>query len=178
MRLQALTLLSSLLLTPNLTSAKKDAPRVTSTKFTHPVSDLQYFPDSDVLVFKDDLSSTIYRSADAGESWDELKDVPAGVADQLVLHPFDAKRAYVMTRKSSHWMTGDRGESWEEFFTDAEPSAYRPPLAFHASDPDKIIFNGMDCSQLFCEEMVSSSPMLAQTRLGGSMKPRACTDTL
>ena len=135
--------------------AKENKPRVTVTEFSHFPSNLNYFEDSDVVLFQDYDENTVYRSDDAGEKWTMIKDIPEGKAWDLFLHPFDSKRAYVLTRDNTHWKTEDRGKSWKEFFTDASPSMFRMPLSFHASDPDKIIFNGQDCASIFCTEQVS-----------------------
>jgi hypothetical protein len=75
------------------------------------------------------------------------------------MHPFDNKRAYVLTKDTTHYMTADRGKTWQSFFTDSSPSSWRrQPLSFHAGDPDKIIFNGQDCMGIYCEELVRSTP--------------------
>jgi photosystem II stability/assembly factor-like uncharacterized protein len=145
-------LIASLLLTP--TVAKKDEPKITSTKFEAAPQNLQYFEDSNVVLFQDYEKNVVYRSDDAGESWKIISNVPEGKAWDLWMHPYAKDRAYILTKEKTHWATKDRGQSWEEFFTDAEPSMFRKPLAFHAGDPDKIIFHGQDCGGIFCEELV------------------------
>jgi hypothetical protein len=82
--------------------------------------------------------------------------IPDGQLLGLAMHPFDSKRAYVFTNEKTHWKTEDRGETWQGFFSDSITSVFRYPLAFHAGDPDRIIFNGMDCTGIFCEEIASS----------------------
>lgn len=134
--------------------AKKGAPSIKSTKFSNPVFNLQYFDDSDVVMFQDEIERAVYRSDDAGEEWKKVDKIPEKAALELLMHPYDNKRAYIITGGSTHWMTSDRGKSWKEFFTDAQPSYFRDALTFHAGDPDRIIFNGMDCTGIFCEELV------------------------
>ncbi len=138
------------------TSAKKDAPSISSTKLDHAPSELSYFDDSDVILFQDYHDDTIWRSPDAGESWAKVADIPDGKSWTLVMHPFDHKRAYVLTKELSHFKTTDRGESWTEFFADSQPDMYMTyPMSFHAKDPDRIIINSQDCSAgLFCDEQV------------------------
>jgi photosystem II stability/assembly factor-like uncharacterized protein len=158
--LEAATGWRSLLLATLLCSsayAKKDAPRVTSNKFENPPYELSYFDDSDVVMFQDYTDNSVYRSADAGENWAKLKDIPEDKAWILVMHPFDNKKAYILTKDTTHWKTKDRGESWTEFFTDTQPDMFmRQPMSFNAGDPDRIILNAQDCSVgLFCEELVS-----------------------
>ena len=155
---EAVTGWSSLLVTSTLiisALAKKESPTITPNKISHRPENVQYFDDSDVILFQDWVENTVYRSDNAGETWKVVKDIPFDEAWNMVLHPFDKKRAYVLTQESTHYKTDDRGETWEEFFTDASPSAWREPLSFHASDPDKIIFNGQDCMGIFCDELVS-----------------------
>lgn len=140
------------------TSAKKESPTITPNKINHRPENVQYFEDSDVILFQDWIENVVYRTDNAGESWKVVDNIPANMAWNMVLHPVDKKRAYVLTQESTHWKTDNRGETWEEFFTDAPPSAWRQPLSFHASDPDKIIFNGQDCMGIFCDELVRNSP--------------------
>ncbi|KAI9729782.1 MAG: vacuolar protein sorting/targeting protein PEP1 [Claussenomyces sp. TS43310] len=135
-------------------AAKKEGGQLQMhmTIFEHAPVNLQYFDDSDVIMFQDWQTDSTWRSTDAGASWDTVDGPLADIAWQLTMHPFDSKRAYVLTEGSTHWMTSNRGETWEDFFTDSPPSSFRPPLNFHAGDPDRIIFNGVDCTGLFCVE--------------------------
>ncbi|RDW84651.1 hypothetical protein BP6252_02241 [Coleophoma cylindrospora] len=133
--------------------AKKESPSLKSTTVANPAYNLQYFDDSNVVMFQDELARAIYRSDNAGEEWKKVDKIPEKAAVELMMHPFDNKRAYIITSGSTHWATNNRGESWEEFFTDAQPSYFREALTFHAGDPERIIFNGMDCTGIFCEEL-------------------------
>ncbi|KAF8864345.1 Oligoxyloglucan reducing end-specific cellobiohydrolase [Acephala macrosclerotiorum] len=74
---------------------------------------------------------------------------------ELVMHQFDHTRAYIITEDNgnTHYKTSDRGETWEEFSVGNLASIFREVLTFHAGDPDRIIFNGMDCTGIFCEEL-------------------------
>lgn len=148
-------LVSALLCTSSV-SAKKDKPSIHLSNFPFWPYNVQYFDDSDVLLFEDGLDHIVYRSTDAGVSWDKVTAVPAGELLEMTMHPYDNERAYIITDKRSHWMTKDKGEHWEEFYTDAQASLFRAALTFHAGDPDRIIFNGMDCTGIFCEELVRS----------------------
>lgn len=146
-------LLSTLLCTGAL--AKKDKPSVTSQKFDFLPQRVQYFDDSDVILFEDWADHVIWRSVNAGEEWEKVTEPPAGKVRGVTMHPFDNKRAYIITSEKTHWKTKDRGEHWEKFFSESLPSVFQPPLHFNAGDPDRIIFNAMDCTGLFCEEVVS-----------------------
>ena len=125
--------------------AKKDSPRITKTKFDNPLSNLFYFDDTDTLLVQDREAGNIYRSADAGESWDLVDGVEKGQAWDLWQHPYNNKVAYILGVKHKHWVTKDRGESWKSFEVDAFPTRLRAPLSFHAKDSDKVLFHGRKC---------------------------------
>lgn len=149
-----LTLSTALLLNADAAWAKKDTPGVVVKKLDNLPFNLQYFEDSNVVLFEDDRAQKVYRSEDAGETWDVL-DQAAGTLLELNMHPFDPKRAYIISSDTTHWATDDRGKTWTEFKSTLQASIFRDALNFHAGDPDRIIFNGMDCSEIFCEEVVS-----------------------
>ncbi|TVY42152.1 Vacuolar protein sorting/targeting protein [Lachnellula occidentalis] len=133
--------------------AKKDAPKVDSKKFDFIPFNLNYFEDSDVILFESELDRDVYRSEDAGVTWDVVDGVPKGKLLELSMHPDDHQRAYIITTETTHYRTSDRGKTWEEFSTDAQATIFREALTYHAGDPDRIIFNGMDCTGIFCEEL-------------------------
>jgi hypothetical protein len=146
-------LLATLLCTSTL--AKKDKPSVKSKRFDFVPFNLLYFDDSDVVMFADVQDHVVWRSDNAGEDWEKVSAVPEGKMLEITMHPYDPKRAYIISFENTHWKTKDRGETWEEFHTDSPASVFRGALTYHAGDPDRIIFNGMDCSGIFCEEVVS-----------------------
>lgn len=150
-----LLLTSLLLLTCNLVSAKGD-PIITPTSFDNPPNNLNYFRDSNVILFQESFAGTIWRSTDGGATWKKAEDIEHDKAHALVMHDYDPDRAYVLTRGNLHWKTKDKGETWSTFFTDAYTSNMRDFgwMSFHADDPDRIIFYGMDCESIFCEEVV------------------------
>ncbi|KAK7744939.1 vacuolar protein sorting/targeting protein PEP1 [Cytospora paraplurivora] len=151
----AALLLTSLWTLPLLIQAKGD-PTFSTREFAHYPQNLNYFDQSDIILFQDIDELNVYRSADGGETWQVVADVPDGVAYTLILHEFDNKRAYILTEGMSHYMTDDRGKTWKSFFTNSEMSLWRPEVfSFHASDPDRIIFNGMDCDGIFCDEIAT-----------------------
>jgi hypothetical protein len=160
------SLLVAGLLCASSAAAKTDKPSVHLSNFPFWPSNVRYFDDSDVLLFEDHNDRVVYRSTDAGVSWNVVSDVPAGKLWKIRMHQYDNKRAFIITDEKNHWMTKDRGETWEAFYTDSQASMFRDdPLAFHASDPDRIIFNGMDCTGLLCEELVRSTIQLLRPPL-------------
>lgn len=132
--------------------AKKDGPRISSTTFENPPSNLFYFEDTDVLLMQDRDAGNVWRSGDAGESWDKVKGVDEGEAWDLWQHPYDNNVAYVLGLRTRHWVTEDRGKSWKAFETEATPTLFRPPLSFHAGDSSKVLMHGQACSGWECKE--------------------------
>lgn len=131
----------------------KDTPDMTVSKFDHPPLNINYFEDSDVVVFHDVEEANIYRSDDAGSSWKKVGDIPDGASGILIMHQFDPKTAFVLTEDVTHYKTHDRGKTWSKFKSGTFPSAWQAELlVFHADDPKRIIFNGMDCDGIFCNE--------------------------
>lgn len=150
---RAAALLGSILFATPL-CAKKDGPDFHVNQFPQYPDNLNYFENSDVILFQDTQSNNIYRSPDAGVTWERVKDVPEGKGYYLFMHEYDSERAYILTPGIQHYRTHDRGKTWNQFLTDAEMSMFRGDIMqFHASIPDRIIFNGMDCQSIFCEEV-------------------------
>ncbi|KAI9171505.1 Vacuolar protein sorting-associated protein [Paramyrothecium foliicola] len=128
-----------------------DDPRITVTKFDHLPFNINYFEDSDVIVFFDIHEQNVYRSKDAGFTWNKVSGVPEGAADVLIMHTFDPKTAFIMTGGTKHYKSDDQGETWTSFETGVAPSMYQPEaLVFHSTDSKRIIFNGEECDGLFC----------------------------
>ena len=133
--------------------AKKEKPSVKSKKFDFIPHNVNYFEDSDVLLFEDNLNNDVYRSTDAGATWDKI-DEGKGKMLEISMHPFDKKRAYIITVEKTHYKTSDQGKTWEKFEADAQATIFNTALTYHAGDPDRIIFNAMDCTGIFCSELV------------------------
>lgn len=150
-----LSLLSATL--PLQVSAKKDGPEITSTTFDSPLENIFYFDDSNVILGHDREASTVYRSDDAGSKWSPVKgDGLEGHSWDLWPHPFDNKRAYIIGDADIHWMTKDQGKTWKKFSPGSEANYERSaPLSFHGRDPSKVIWNGLNCLGLSCDEVAS-----------------------
>ncbi|KZZ88393.1 vacuolar protein sorting protein [Ascosphaera apis ARSEF 7405] len=120
----------SLLLMAGLTSADKDnGPKITSTEFATEPRSLFYFEDSDIILLREPVERTIYRSTDAGKSWKPT--------------------AYVLSRGTkTHWVTEDAAETWREFEIKSEVDV--PMLVFHGRDSKKVILQD-GCAGFLCE---------------------------
>ncbi|KAH8194935.1 hypothetical protein TruAng_010900 [Truncatella angustata] len=137
------------------TADAKDEPTIKVNDFDHYPINLNYFQDSDVLLFQDQKAGLVWRSADGGASWAKVDDVDEGKAAVLVMHEFDNNRAYILTKGVYHWKTHDQGKTWQTFYTDSEPNYYRNDwLVFHAQDPDSIMFYGIEYESIFWDDVV------------------------
>ena len=99
----------------------------------------------------DQHAGSVWRSANAGENWESVKDVDASELLDLWKHPYDNKVAYLLGVKT-HWVTKNQGRSWRAFETEATPSIFRPPLSFHAGDSSKVLMHVYECSGPDCKE--------------------------
>ena len=142
--------------------AKDDAPRIHPKKFESPPYQAQYFEDSDVILAREERG-ILWRSTDGGVEWSMIDDFDqdeeeggAGLIASIWMHPYDGSKAYALGLYNKHWITDDQGKSWRKFeISDSEvsPSQFRLPLAFHAGNSKKVIFNGQKCKNPFdCEE--------------------------
>ncbi len=138
-------------------SAKKAGPDVVETPFTGQLSNLFYFDQSEVVLVRNDATDAIHRSTSAGDSWEQVKDIPEGEVFQIIKHPNHNKVAVALGRRTVHWITDDRGETWRSFKTEDGPalSSFKSPLSFHATDKDRILFQSEACDLFECQEKVS-----------------------
>ncbi|KAL0469081.1 signal sequence binding protein [Neurospora intermedia] len=150
--LQAAALLASALWAAPLLA--KDHPTFKTTKLDTQPNSLNYFEGSDTILFHDTHKSNLWRSDDAGATWSVVKDIPDGKVARLYMHDFDSKRAFAITDGRKHYRTTDQGKTWKTFEVDASWDTERYDiLHFHATDPDRIIFNGLHCLGFLCEEV-------------------------
>lgn len=146
--------LGVLALLVSLALAKSSLPKLEETKFESQLVNLVYFEDSDVVLLTDSAKRTTYRSADAGTHWEALDGVEKGSVLSVLKHPYNHKYAVVLGGNHKHWVTKDQGATWNEFEVPEPPTLSRMPIAFHASDPDRMLFLTADCSGFDCKEAV------------------------
>lgn len=136
--------------------AKKDGgPRIEKKEFQTAPGNLLWFDDTDILLVQEREQGLVWRSDDAGRSWDKVKEIDEGQADEVWLHPYDNKKAYALSRGTKHWYTNDRGETWTAFNLKdgTSPTEFREPLSFHAGDSNKVLINTQSCQGwMLCEE--------------------------
>ena len=134
--------------------AKKDGgPRISSTTFDTPPTNLVWFDDTDILLVQEREAGLLWRSTDAGATWDKVQDIAEGEAGEVWFNPYDNKVAYALSRGHKHWVTKDSGATWDSFVTDdVTPTQFHEPLSFHAGDSNKVLLNTQACHGFVCEE--------------------------
>ncbi|KAI8814666.1 hypothetical protein BJ742DRAFT_184196 [Cladochytrium replicatum] len=152
--LSALTLLVSTVLV-SATNAPALVPRASSGKidvsigkeFSNLPLQLFYLDDSEVVFLQESSTHDIWRSPDEGRTWEKVKDVPNGAAYLVQKHPFAKEVVYILTSKTKHYVSEDKGKSWRSFESPVAPfiSGGRPILSFHAGRTDHVIFHGEKC---------------------------------
>lgn len=132
---------------------KKDKPDIAKTNFHARPAGIVYFEDSDVVLATNTDDKVTFRSADAGATWAKVGDIADGEVLEVLRNPFDKQTAVVLGTKQKHWITHDRGESWLEFTTEADPARSQPGIAFHATDPKRMLYRA-ECHSLRCSDSV------------------------
>ncbi|KAJ7657814.1 vacuolar protein sorting/targeting protein 10 [Mycena polygramma] len=103
---------------------------------------LFFFPNSTSAVRYSIPERNIYVSHDSGKSWRRDMNMPGGLVDDVLPHPFNEKLAFLITRPrditvaQTHYRTEDQGQTWIPFELPPSP-ARRISLSFH-SDPEKF----------------------------------------
>ncbi|KAL9932857.1 hypothetical protein V8E36_008112 [Tilletia maclaganii] len=129
--------------------------RVTHRRHEFPaqVTDYTWFHNSyNVLAHCSD--GTIWLSKDEGWSWSEVKDVGGDKGDghalAVVPHRWRFTHAYLISRGQRVWVTANQGISWKPFDAPDKPNSFGiPPLQFHPTEYDWLIWNGMkDCDTI------------------------------
>ncbi|WVQ82331.1 hypothetical protein IAT38_004459 [Cryptococcus sp. DSM 104549] len=138
-----LSLVVGLVLSP--ISALAGDPEVTVTKIENLPNRLFYFDDTPVVMFHDPVRLTVMRSPDEGKTWEPIAGPQEGDAVRLIDHPYNNEMAFIIGRYTTHWVTYNRGATWQSFETPLEASLGGKTLAFHASRHDWILFQGMAC---------------------------------
>jgi hypothetical protein len=148
-------LLPALLALAPFAASKEDAPALKTSEFSGELVNIFYFEDSDVAVLAELETSKVYRSTDAGKTWGDPIDSIRTLG--IIKSPFDNKVA-VALGEQRHWITYDRGDTWDEFKTEYPPSLMGTPISFHAKDNKKLLYHSIEDCFL--------SPCLGSVRLG------------
>ncbi|KAF7373252.1 Sortilin [Mycena sanguinolenta] len=117
-------------------------PEHTVTSLGHDLKTyLFFFPNSTSAVRYSREERTLYVSHDTGQSWKRQTSMPGSMVDDVILHPFDDRMAFLLTTPrdptvaQTHYRTEDNGHTWIPFELPPSP-AHRVSLSFH-SDPLK-----------------------------------------
>ncbi|BFZ62307.1 vacuolar protein sorting/targeting protein PEP1 [Saitoella coloradoensis] len=122
-----------------------DKPKVHRTTFDNLPANYFYFNDSPVLLYHDPITGVVYRSDNEGKTFDPVKGVKEGEARDLIQHPFDNEKAFILSTGTEHWRTENQGKSWQSFTTPHPPTNMGAPIAFSATKGNYAIFTGIKC---------------------------------
>ncbi|WWD19083.1 hypothetical protein CI109_103541 [Kwoniella shandongensis] len=137
------SLVLGLLLTPLGVSAGD--PQVVVHKLQNLPNRLFYFDDTPVVMLHDPVTLSVMRSPDEGKTWEPISGPGEGEAVRLVDHPHNNDMAFIIGRRYTHWVTYNRGASWQSFETPREASLAGSTLSFHSERTDWILFQGVAC---------------------------------
>ncbi|KAF8169150.1 Oligoxyloglucan reducing end-specific cellobiohydrolase [Mycena galopus ATCC 62051] len=104
-------------------------------------TNLFFFPNSTSALRFSHEERSLYVSHDAGRSWKRPNSMPGSLVQDVILHPFNDRMAFVMTNPrdptiaQTHYRTEDSGQNWIPFELPPSP-AHQISLSFHA-DPNK-----------------------------------------
>ncbi|KAJ7444437.1 Oligoxyloglucan reducing end-specific cellobiohydrolase [Mycena latifolia] len=125
-------------------------PEHSITSFPNSPTQFFFFGDSTSAVYHDSIERNIYVSSDEGNIWTFPAEIPRGVAEMVIEHPFDTSQAFILTRSTIHFRTADRGKSWRAFEMPIPPAIVASPFSFH-SHPQKhgyILYQGTVCDKV------------------------------
>ncbi|KAL8916326.1 MAG: hypothetical protein Q9208_008593 [Pyrenodesmia sp. 3 TL-2023] len=101
----------------------------------------------ETVVMRTDKSE-VYLSRDHGKTWKQV--LKGEEIRDIYPHPHFNDVCYFVTTSNKHWYTINRGDTFGEFKTEAEPTRDRDlaALAFHADYKDYLIWTGaVDCDK-------------------------------
>ena len=91
----------------------------------------------------DPVTLDVLRSEDEGKSWKPITGVEMAI--RLISHPHNNEMAFIIGRDTTHWVTYNRGSTWQSFQTPREASLIGQTLSFHAEQEGWILFQGVAC---------------------------------
>jgi hypothetical protein len=107
---------------------------------THPrlSQNILYFDDAPVVLNLNDM--TLFRSEDSGKNWERsLNDI-----DTIFIDPIKKERAFAFTVGGKHYVTNDRGKTWNEFSVPmASDMAF--DLNVNSKDTDQVLLSFLEC---------------------------------
>lgn len=91
-------------------------------------------------------SPVLHRSNDDGATWDKVDVNSKDRIVKIISHPFHNERAYLLTSGPTQFATNDRGKNWYPIEFPYRPTRNGKPFVFHASNPDYVLYAGLECS--------------------------------
>lgn len=98
-----------------------------------------------VILMQDPVTSKVMRSPDEGKTWEAVTGPEEAI--RLIPHPHNTEMAFIIGRETTHWVTYNRGVTWQSFETPREASLSGNSLSFHAEKEGWILFQGLACEE-------------------------------
>lgn len=92
---------------------------------------------------QDPVTLKVLRSPDEGKTWEAVSGPEEAI--RLIPHPHNTEMAFIIGRETTHWVTYNRGVTWQSFETPREASLSGATLSFHAEKEGWILFAGVAC---------------------------------
>jgi hypothetical protein len=101
--------------------------------------------DLKVVLMQDPVTLKVLRSPDEGKTWSPVSGPEEAI--RLIPHPHSTDMAFIIGKSTTHWVTYNRGDSWQSFTTPREASLSGDTLNFHAEKDGWILFQGLACDE-------------------------------
>ena len=131
----------------------------------------------------DPIAHNIHISSDEGLSWNLAPGIPLGTVSKLVEHPFGHNMAFALGKGEEHWVTYNRGETWQRWeigVQGRQASLGGDTLSFHAEQGGEFgpVSSRLALRSLLEDqadrgdeaEMIQISAILAGRQTGSSSK--------
>jgi hypothetical protein len=112
-----------------------------STSMSKADATLRILLDEQTVLMHDPQLRNVHVSSDEGASWTLAPGIPENQVVRLVEHPFGHNMAFALGKEETHWVTYNRGESWQEWVMSVqgrEASLGGDVLSFHAEKSGEL----------------------------------------
>ncbi|KAF9889489.1 vacuolar protein sorting/targeting protein PEP1 [Aspergillus nanangensis] len=131
---------------------KSDEPKVAAYEMDSPPLSLFYFEDTETILMNT-MAGELLLSVDGGNEWNVVEGENGDMKSNVLMvlqHPYDAHRAYALSKGGPHWITTDQAKTWRPFKIPEHPAYKNSPLVFHGWDSSKVIFQTDECVGRYC----------------------------
>lgn len=111
-------------------------------------SNIVYFDDSPVVLNLN--NDQLHRSENDGKEWKKVLDNIVNVQIDIV----KKERAFAFTAGTTHYITNDRGKTWDEFKVGKRADSIYQLVNVNYKNPDHILIEFTECSEESCENEI------------------------